>query len=139
MPDNGVREIQERLYGKTLRLKGRVADMPRDGVMKIVDGAFTLAVDISALGDDLPSQLDAGCIVEVTGSCIMDVPNWHPHAPFPKISGITSMTISDSFKFSRSILIMTITIYPPLHKRSIKPHPTVSPSRCVSLVRRASI
>ena len=81
--------FQERLYGKTLRLKGRVEDMPRDGVMKIADGAFTLAVDISALGRELPSQLDAGCIVEATGSCIMDVPNWRPHAPFPKISGIT--------------------------------------------------
>ena len=81
--------FQEKLYGKTLRLKGRVADMPRDGVMKIADGAFTLAVDISALGRELPSQLDAGCIVEATGSCIMDVPNWRPHAPFPKISGIT--------------------------------------------------
>ena len=84
--------FQEKLYGHTLRLVGIVLEMPRDGVLKLGEGSFTLQVDVSAFGDRLPRDLAEGCRLEVTGTCIMDVDDWRPHAPFPKIRGITLVT-----------------------------------------------
>ena len=84
--------FQEKLYGHTLRLSGTVNDTPRDGVLKLEEDGFDLAVDVSALGDRLPEGLSSGCRVEVIGTCVMDVDNWRPNAPFPKIRGITLVT-----------------------------------------------
>ena len=84
--------FQKKLYGHTLRIVGTVLEMPRDGVLKIGEGAFSLQVDVSAFDDRLPPDLAKGCRLEVTGSCIMDVDNWQPHAPFPKIRGIILVT-----------------------------------------------
>ena len=84
--------FQEKLYGHTLRLVGIVLEMPRDGVLKLGEGSFALQVDVSAFGDRLPRDLAEGCRLEVTGTCIMDVDDWRPHAPFPKIRGITLVT-----------------------------------------------
>ena len=89
---DGVPIFEKELYGKTLRIQGRVKDLPRDGVMTIEDEGFALHVDVSAIADDLPPDLALGCTLEVTGSCIMDVDNWRPHAPFPKIRGIVLVT-----------------------------------------------
>lgn len=89
---DGVPAFEKELYGKTLRIQGRVKDLPRDGVMTIEDDGFALHVDVSAIAGDLPAGLALGCTLEATGSCIMDVDNWRPHAPFPKIRGIVLVT-----------------------------------------------
>ena len=89
---NNIPIFKKELYGKTLRIRGRVKDLPRDGVMTIEDEGFILHVDVSAIANDLPPDLALGCTLEVTGSCIMDVDNWRPHAPFPKIRNIVLVT-----------------------------------------------
>ena len=85
---DGVPIFEKELYGRTLRIRGHVRDLPHDGVMAIEDEGLSLHVDVGAIAGDLPPDLAPGCTIEVTGSCIMDVDNWRPHAPFPKIRGI---------------------------------------------------
>ena len=85
---SGTPIFQKELYGKTLRLSGTVRRMPDGGILQLEDGQHVLPVDVSAL-ERLPDGLAPNCRVEVTGSCIMDVDNWRPHAQFPKIRGIT--------------------------------------------------
>ena len=89
---DGVPAFEKELYGTTVRVRGRVRDLPRDGVMTIEDEGFALHVDVSAIAGGLPTGLELGCTLEVTGSCIMDVDNWRPHAPFPRIRGIVLVT-----------------------------------------------
>lgn len=85
----GTPIFEERLYGKTLRLSGRIQSMPRGGILLLEDRGFVVPVDVTALGNRLPSDMAENGRLEVTGACIIDVDNWRPHAPFPKIRGIT--------------------------------------------------
>ena len=89
---DGIPVFEKELYGRTLRIRGRVKDLPRDGVMTIEDKGLSLHVDVGAIAGDLSPDLALGCELEVTGSCIMDVDNWRSHAPFPKIRGIVLVT-----------------------------------------------
>ena len=88
---SGTPIFQKELYGKTLRLSGTVRRMPDGGILQLEDDPHILPIDVSAL-ERLPDGLAPNCRVEVTGSCIMDVDNWRPHAQFPKIRGITLVT-----------------------------------------------
>jgi len=95
--ETGFPVVKERLCGKTIRLEGLVKDPPQNGLLSISDGNHNLAVDISAIGDALTQGLKPGCRISATGSCIIDVDNWRPHAPFPKTRNVTlvSRTPSD--------------------------------------------
>ena len=81
-----------RLLGKPLRLRGTVRSVPvQDSPDRIVyldsDGRF-VRIDVRAASEECLAELKCGCEVEVTGICVLEMPNWSPRMVFPQISGV---------------------------------------------------
>ena len=77
-------------HGKVLRLKGEVVSLPSvgndDGRLTLQNGDYLVPIDFSANPDALDG-IEAGCTLDVTGTCIMESENWQPHSAFPRIRG----------------------------------------------------
>ena len=77
-------------HGKVLRLKGEVVSLPsignNDGRLTLQNGDYLVPIDFSANPDALDG-IEAGCTLDVTGTCIMESENWQPHSAFPRIRG----------------------------------------------------
>ena len=77
-------------HGKALRLKGEVVSLPSvgndDGRLTLQNGDYLVPIDFSANPDALDG-IEAGCTLDVTGTCIMESENWQPHSAFPRIRG----------------------------------------------------
>lgn len=79
--------INPSFHGKTVRLSGRVLSVSSDGHRLIIDNG---GLPVSVVFSEVPSVADAletGSTVEVTGACVMDVPNGRPADVFPRIRG----------------------------------------------------
>lgn len=77
-----------RAYGQPIRLKGRITALPAkpatDDRMIVSAEGRSIRVDVSTCPDAL-GTLSPGCLVELTGVCLLDTDNWRPDAPLPKI------------------------------------------------------
>ena len=75
--------IDMRHHGKTVQITGIARSLPEgennDGIMYVQDGQNTVPVDISE-NRQVASLLSVGCQVRVTGTCVVDSPNWSPNA-----------------------------------------------------------
>ncbi len=82
-------------YGRTIRLRGTVLSLPdvgRDnGRFYLESDGFTIPVDVSANPTAL-NGIAVGCVIDVTGTCVMDIENWRPNLVFPHIKEVLIVT-----------------------------------------------
>ena len=87
-----TRQIIPKFYGKTIRLKGRVtkphSTLHGTECLFLDCDSVIVPVDVVATGLN-PVDISLGSTVSATGLCLMDVENWSPTVPFPKIKGFT--------------------------------------------------
>ena len=88
---NGVPAVQVRYHGKPVRVTGIVRSLPAPGHpydrLGLECDRRIVPIDASAC----PAAFDGveiGCIVEVSGVCLIETENWRPNAPFPHVEGV---------------------------------------------------
>ncbi len=88
---DGQSQFNTRFHGRPVRIRGLVRSLPSaddpNGRLYLEDGGFLVPVDFGALPDAL-RDVQAGCRVEVSGTCIFESENWRPNATFPRISNL---------------------------------------------------
>lgn len=86
----GHQEFKVRYHGKPIRITGLVRHLPApsngEGRINLECGDYLVPVDFSSVPEAL-NEVESGCQVEVTGTCVMDVETWRPQAPFPHVKG----------------------------------------------------
>ena len=87
----GHPQVNMHQHGRILRLKGVVAETAGDfgnGTSRftLLDDGLSLPVDVSAAPEAL-ADIRPGARVEATGACVMEIDNWRPQVPFPKVNG----------------------------------------------------
>ena len=87
--NDGTRGINPTFHGRAIRLTGTVRGRPSsDGHLTLACGDRLVPVDATALDQAFSDVLD-GSRVSISGTCVMEIPNWHADEPFPHIEGIT--------------------------------------------------
>lgn len=79
--------IDPAFHGRTVRMGGRVLSVSSDSRRLIIDNG---GLPVSVIFGDVQPDADAlkiGSTLEVTGACVMDVPNGRPADVFPRIRG----------------------------------------------------
>ena len=83
--------INTQLFGKTIRLSGKVQDILPSSesghTVLLQNDSHIIAVDISANRAKIP-PIRIGSTIEVTGTYIVEAETWHPHAAFPRVTGV---------------------------------------------------
>ena len=86
----GEREIKAYYHGRTIRMTGTINALPAvgngDHRTNLECGEYQIPLDFSSAPEAL-ARLSAGCKAEVTGTCVMELENCRPQAPFPHIEG----------------------------------------------------
>ena len=89
---HGKHQILTEHYGRLIRMKGRLLNLPHahgdEGMLNLACGEHLVPVDLSACEGGI-SGMEPGCMVEVTGVCVMNTGNWRPSDLFPDINGFT--------------------------------------------------
>ena len=84
--------VNTQAYGKRIRLSGRVHTLQHDHdgtvVLQVDDNGFLFSVDTTAC-PETTDRLTAGCLISVTGICLMNTYNCRPNASFPQVNGFT--------------------------------------------------
>lgn len=90
--EHGKRRFNMPFHGRTVRLRGIVRNIPSPedeyARLHLECGNFVIPVDASGVAASLPA-LTIGTEVELTGMCLMEVDNWVPTAPFPRVKSFT--------------------------------------------------
>ena len=96
--EEGRNRIDPLFHGKNIRIKGRVATLPDgDGDrLNIESDNYIIPVELPQGSAPLVNLLTPGCIVEVTGVCVMETENWRPNAIFPRMKGFFLVVQSPS-------------------------------------------
>ena len=88
----GSSRIIPTVHGRTFRIRGTVQDRPSSdmqyALVTLKCGSETIPVDVSANRSVLDG-ISIGCVIEVTGTCIVECDNWHSYSAFPHVTGIT--------------------------------------------------
>ena len=87
----GRRGVSAGLYGKTVSIEGTVRSLPSTGTgesrLYLENDGIVVPIDVSSA----PCSADnvtIGCVVRVTGICVMDVENWRPNLVFPHVNEV---------------------------------------------------
>ena len=87
----GKQMIKPNYHGRLVRMTGVVralsAEAGDERVLYIDCGKFLIPTDVSAK-PEIASGLEIGCMVKVTGVCVLESPNWRPSMAFPRIERI---------------------------------------------------
>ena len=85
----GNATIDPYYQGQVLKFAGKVRALPTLGNerLSLECDDHALPVDFSA-APDLLDDIEIGCEIEVTGTCVMETENWRPQLPFPQIKGL---------------------------------------------------
>ena len=87
----GKQMIKPNYHGRLVRMTGLVRALPAEAgderVLYIDCGKFLIPTDVSAK-PEIASGLEIGCMVKVTGVCVLESPNWRPSMAFPRIERI---------------------------------------------------
>ena len=90
--EHGKRRFNMPFHGRTVRLRGIVRNIPSPedeyARLHLECGSFVIPVDASGVNAPLPA-LTIGTEVELTGMCLMDVDNWMPRTPMPRVKSFT--------------------------------------------------
>lgn len=88
----GNYKINPTLHGRAVRIEGTVVNLPGGdpayGIMTLKSGDFVIPVDIST-NFGIAEDLDIGCRIAVSGTCIVETEAWRPHSALPRTTGIT--------------------------------------------------
>lgn len=88
--DSGRPKIDALRHGQHLRLRGRVISMNERGqppALILESGGHTLTVDAS--GDPAAfAGLTSDMRISLCGICVIDIENWQPQVPFPRIRDV---------------------------------------------------
>lgn len=79
------------LHGKTIRMEGVVRSARGEGLdsrMILSSDGYLVPVDAGTNPEALDG-IPVGSRVSVTGICVMNIDDWRPAAPFPRIRGFT--------------------------------------------------
>ena len=83
--------INAGLFGKAVRIKGMVRSLPSigtgDGRLYMESDGMVIPVDISA-NPSSADDITIGCMIRVSGICVMEVDNWRPNLIFPHINEV---------------------------------------------------
>lgn len=89
--EKGELTIGVHYHGRLIRLRGEIRSLPSnamtDRLLHIESDGVLVPIEISSL-PETADGLCIGCHIEVTGVCVMDVPNWQPNRIFPKIGNV---------------------------------------------------
>ena len=89
----GRTALNSDLYGKTVRIVGTILTRTEGGRFLIDSEGMPVTVDVSALPAEAQTpEIDSR--VEVSGICILDLPNWRPNDTFPRARGLFVATRS---------------------------------------------
>lgn len=87
----GQAQIDTSLYGKVLRVRGRIANSTEgirtDGRILLECGQRTMTGDIRHLLDTLSPKLASGCLIDLTGICLFELDTEASNDPFPLVKG----------------------------------------------------
>lgn len=87
---HGRRQIEAKHHGRAVTVRGRVArtlsEKPGDLRIDIESGGYELPVDFSSVPEAL-AEMKEGSIVDVTGTCVIEIASWHPQGAFPIVEG----------------------------------------------------
>ena len=90
--EKGSPRIIPTLHGRTFRIRGTVQDRPSSdwqyALVTLKCGDETVPVDMDANRQALDG-IDIGCVIEATGTCIVECDNWHSYSTFPHITDVT--------------------------------------------------
>ena len=86
----GTPGLNQSFNGKAVLMRGRVLDRPskKDGTFNLDWNGITVRVNAHAI-PNAEGKTEPGCLVEVRGVCVMEVPDWYPSAPFPHVEGFS--------------------------------------------------
>ena len=91
MDAKGHRQFRSHGFGQTLKIRGTVRDISTPGKLQsciLIDcGRAIIPVDAGA-SKDVFGNVSIGCVVEVSGICLMETENWRSDAPFPRVTGM---------------------------------------------------
>jgi len=88
----GRRQIKPELHGRPIRMRGLVTHLTLDTADAVRLTLENKGTEVPVeFGTDVPppTGLERGCIVEVTGVCLMETDNWRPQVPFPSIRNVS--------------------------------------------------
>ena len=85
--------LNSAFYGKAVRIVGTVLNRTEGGRFQIACDGTPITIDVSALPAEAQAP-EIGAKVEVTGICILDLPNWRPNDEFPRARGLFVATRS---------------------------------------------
>ena len=88
----GLLHINTALHGHAICIRGIVRGVPSatTGNLRLMvesDGCM-VPVDVSSVPDAMHGII-MGCEIEASGTCVMDIENWHPNSVFPHVKGFT--------------------------------------------------
>ena len=91
MTEAGEPAFQTKYHGRAIRMKGRVISVPPEGgYNRIVMECDKEMVHVDAGScPDAFKNVEVGCKISTSGTCLMNTGNWHPDAPFPHIEGFS--------------------------------------------------
>ena len=88
----GQTRVIPTVHGRTFRIRGTVQDRPSSdmqyALVTLKCGSETIPVDVSA-NRSILDDITIGCVIEVTGTCIVECDNWHSYSAFPHVPGDT--------------------------------------------------
>ena len=88
----GSPQIKVRYHGKPIRLRGKILALPAvrfgDCRLNVDCNGFTIPVDATSVPQALDG-LEPGCVIDASGTCVMDVESWRPQSPIPHINGFS--------------------------------------------------
>lgn len=106
MDASGRQKFRPRYFGHTLKLKGQLRDTPEPNRLKahaLLDCGNVIIPINTDMCPNVFKDAAAGCIVELSGICLMETESWRSDAPFPRVTGVTLIlrTVADLKILSR--------------------------------------
>lgn len=90
LDNRGRTRFKPSFHGRLVRLNGIITRQQTPiGTIELADAEkkdFRFSVDLSTLPGSA-SELTEGCLVSVTGICVLDITDWRPNDVFPRIKG----------------------------------------------------
>ena len=88
---NGRSAVQVHYHGRAIRIKGIVRSLPAPNHpydrLGLECDRQIIPIDASAC-PKVFDGIEIGCVLEVSGICLIETENWRPNAPFPHVDGV---------------------------------------------------
>ena len=89
--EKGRPAVQTQYHGRPIRVKGIVRSLPAPNNpydrLGLECDKRMIPADASACPKAF-ADIEIGCVLEVSGICLIETENWRPNAPFPHVDGV---------------------------------------------------